>query len=259
MRQEKLKENLNICLENLSKAIKKNKFSTSPFKHIIIDNFFNNELANEALEVFDVSKTNDWEISNDQDIEIKMRSKWTSDIDIPQKILPCVRILNSSPFLNMLSKIFDIDGILMDPYFSGGGLNITPKKGLLDIHVDGNFHDKTGMHRRLNAILYLNKNWKPEWGGELGLYDKKGEILKKKIDPVFNRLFIFQTNDYSFHGLPEPINFPSGECRKSLILYYYTVKGREDAEKIVEEPHSALWKKRGLKDKKGNLTRNLFK
>ena len=55
-----------------------------------------------------------------------MRSKWTSDIDIPEKILPCVRILNSAHFL-ICFKIFDIDGILMDPYFSGGGLNITLK------------------------------------------------------------------------------------------------------------------------------------
>ena len=143
----------------------------------------------------------------------------------------------------------------MDPYYSGGGLNVTPKNGLLDIHVDGNYHDISGMHRRLNVILYLNKNWKKEWGGELGLYNKTGEKLEKKIEPIFNRLFIFQTNDLSFHGLPEPIKFPEGEFRKSIILYYYTVAGRDKGEMIVDKPHSALWKKRGIKDKKGNLTR----
>ena len=29
----------------------------------------------------------------------------------------------------------------------------------------------------------------------------------------------FDTNDYSFHGLPDPINFPKGHARRSIILF----------------------------------------
>lgn len=250
---------LNECLNRLKKAKENNFFKIIPFKHIIIDNFFTSELADDALNAFTLKNTSEWDETNDEDIEIKMRSKWKSEFDIPCFILPCVRVLNSAPFLDALSEMFSIKGIMMDPYFSGGGLNITPRQGLLDVHVDGNFHDKTGMHRRLNAILYLNKRWVNNWKGELGLYDRIGENLIKKIDPIFNRLFIFQTDDYSFHGLPEPINFPKDEVRKSLILYYYTVKGRSGKEKVIEKPHSALWKKRNMKDKKGNLTRKIMK
>ena len=146
----------------------------------------------------------------------------------------------------------------MDPYFKGGGLNITPKNGLLDIHVDGNFHDKTGAHRRLNAIVYLNKNWEKSWKGELGLYDKKGIKLIRSIEPIFNRLIIFQTNDYSFHGLPEPINFPENENRKSIILYYYSLSSRGKDEVNVKAPHSALWVKKKYNDKNGNKTRKIY-
>lgn len=249
---------LNECVAKLVEAKKNNFFNTKPYKHIVVDNFFNSKIADDALKAFSIINEKDWDVSNDKDIEIKMRSKWISEFDIPESILPCVRILNSSIFLDCLSNIFDIKGVLMDPYFSGGGLNITPKDGLLDVHVDGNFHDKTGMHRRLNAILYLNKGWEKKWKGELGLYDRSGERCLKKIEPIFNRLFIFQTDDYSFHGLPDPIEFPRGEYRKSLILYYYTVGSRTESEKITEKPHSALWKKRGLKDKKGNLTREIY-
>ena len=77
----------------------------------------------------------------------------------------------------------------------------------------------------------------------------------KKISPIFNRLVVFDTNDYSFHGIPEPLNFPLDESRKSIILYYYTKESRPANQSITEKPHSALWVKRSLKDKRGNSLR----
>jgi len=67
---------------------------------------------------------------------------------------------------------------------------------------------------------------------------------------------IFNTHDKSFHGLPDPVNFPDKEQRRSIILYYYTVEPRKSKEILVNEPHSALWKKKGVTDKKGNKTRS---
>jgi hypothetical protein len=93
-------------------------------------------------------------------------------------------------------------------------------------------------------------------GGDFGLYNNTGDELIKKISPIFNRLMIFDTNDYSFHGLPDPLNFPENESRKSIILYYYTKDSRPSSQIAVEQPHSALWKKRGIVDKKGNKTRD---
>jgi hypothetical protein len=66
---------------------------------------------------------------------------------------------------------------------------------------------------------------------------------------------IFDSHDYSFHGLPDPISFPSGESRKSIILYYYTRESRPSHQVAVEQPHSALWVKRGLLDKRGQKQR----
>jgi hypothetical protein len=69
-------------------------------------------------------------------------------------------------------------------------------------------------------------------------------------------LVIFDTNDYSYHGLPDPLNFPEDKVRKSIILYYYTKESRPSSQIAVDAPHSALWKKRGLLDKRGNKTRD---
>ncbi|MDB3973947.1 2OG-Fe(II) oxygenase [Alphaproteobacteria bacterium] len=254
MKQEQLK----IISEYVQTRIKDslNNFSTSPFKHYFIDNFFPEDFANQCLNYFpDTKDLNQWETKNDKDIEIKMRSNWKSEFDIPDVIIDAIRILNSSLFMLEVSKIFDIHKIIPDPYYTGGGLNVTKKGGLLDVHVDGNYHDATGLDRRLNAILYLNKNWIKNWGGEFGLYDKEGKKCLKKIDPIFNRLVIFDTHDFSYHGLPDPVNFPDDSPRKSIILYYYTKEKRPTNQILSLKPHSALWVKKDKKDKKGNIER----
>jgi Rps23 Pro-64 3,4-dihydroxylase Tpa1-like proline 4-hydroxylase len=233
-----------------------NNFSNEPFKHIYIDDFFEPKLVNEILENFPGLESDLWERTNDPEIEVKMRSKWSSEFDIPEKIVDAIRIMNSAPFLQSLSKALEIPKLIPDPYFTGGGLNVTVSGGLLDVHVDGNYHDATGLHRRVNAILYLNPGWQEGWGGEFGLYDNKGENLIKKIAPLHNRFMAFDTNDLSYHGLPDPLKFPEGQARRSIILYYYTKEPRPFSQVNIEQPHSALWKKKGWTDKRGNQTRD---
>lgn len=247
-----------IAKESSSKITNKeiNNYSEDPFKNLFIDNFFDTNFANELLNNFPNLDSELWERTNDPEIEVKMRSKWTSEFDVPEKIVDAIRIMNSAPFLQSLSNALRIPKLIPDPYFSGGGLNVTVSGGLLDVHVDGNYHDATGLHRRVNAILYLNPGWQDGWGGEFGLYDNKGEKLIKKIAPLHNRFMAFDTNDFSFHGLPDPLNFPEGHARRSIILYYYTKDPRPGSQITVEQPHSALWKKKGWTDKRGNKTRD---
>ena len=234
----------------------RNNLSKKPFPHIFIDNFFSPKFANDLLESFPALDSESWERTNDPEIEVKMRSKWESEFDVPENIIDAVKIMNSAPFLKALSTALEIPKLIPDPYFSGGGLNVTASGGLLDVHVDGNYHDATGLHRRVNTILYLNPGWDEVWGGEFGMFDAKGEKLIKKIAPLHNRFMAFDTNDFSFHGLPDPLNFPEGKARRSIILYYYTKEPRPDSKVSVEQPHSALWKKKGWTDKRGNITRD---
>ena len=254
--QSRLREIAIESSEKLHKAKVSGTFSNEPFKHIYVDNFFPKDFAMKLLEAFPIECDSSWEEANDPDIEVKLRSKWESEFDVPENILPAIRILNSAIFLKALSSIMDIPKIIPDPYFTGGGLNLTRKGGLLDVHVDGNYHDATGLNRRLNAILYLNPDWDDSWGGEFGLYDSSGENLLKKVAPIFNRLVVFDSHDKSYHGLPDPVNFPKDKPRRSIILYYYTKDSRPDEQILVEKPHSALWKKRNFLDKRGKKTRD---
>ena len=255
MKQNDLK---NLAKKSVAKIISDDSnFSKLPFKHLYIVNFFTPEFADALLDSFPELDNKDlWDSSNDPEIEVKMRSKWQSEFDIPDTIVDAIRVLNSSLFLKSVSEKFDIPKLMPDPYFTGGGLNVTVSGGLLDVHVDGNYHDASGLNRRINAILYLNPGWQEGWGGEFGLYDETGDKLIKKIAPIHNRLVIFDTNDKSFHGLPDPLNFPEGHARRSIILYYYTKDERPTDQVTVEQPHSALWKKKGVLDKRGNKTRD---
>ena len=126
----------------------------------------------------------------------------------------------------------------------------------MDVHVDGNYHDATGLNRRVNAILYLNPGYEDSWGGHFGIYDNEGKNCVERIAPKFNRLVVFDTHDKSFHGLPDPLNFPEGKNRKSVIIYYYTKDRRPGEQDRFQDPHSALWVKKGVADKKGNISRD---
>jgi len=252
MSQSNLKEFAEECAKKITDA----QVHVKPFEHIIIDDFLPEMLAWCCLENFPALNDPSWDYSNDADIEVKYRTTWKSEFDIPEGIVDAVRILNSSYFLNAIADSIGIQKLLPDPYFAGGGLNVCKRGGLLDVHVDGNYHDATGLNRRLNAILFLNPNYEEGWGGEFGIYDEKGEECVKKVQPLFNRLVVFNTHDKSYHGLPDPINFPEDELRRSIILYYYTKEERPDSHITVKEPHSALWKKRNFTDKRGNKTRD---
>jgi hypothetical protein len=68
---------------------------------------------------------------------------------------------------------------------------------------------------------------------------------QSKVLPVFNRVMIFGTTDYTYHGHPDPLQCPDGMTRKSLALYYFS-NGRP-AEESSEE-HSTLFRPRNEKD-----------
>jgi Rps23 Pro-64 3,4-dihydroxylase Tpa1-like proline 4-hydroxylase len=254
MNQKQLK----IIANNCADKILTGGFYKEPYKHLIVNNFLPDDLVQKCLQSFPKLDDKTWQHENDTNIEVKSRTTWQSEFDIPDNIVDSVRILNSSLILNSFSEIFGIKRLVPDPYFSGGGLNITKKGGLLDVHIDGNYHDASGLNRRVNALIYLNPGWQESWGGELGIYNSNGTQLIKKIEPLFNRLVVFDSHDYSYHGLPDPVNFPDGINRKSIILYYYTKDSRPDSQTLTEDPHSALWVKKGIKDKLGNFSRSKY-
>ena len=222
--------------------------TAEPFPYCVVDNFLDSKIVETLVDEFPIDSDPIWEVSDQKDIQVKLRSNWQKETDIRPTTQSVVHFLNSGAVMKCFSKLTGIEKLISDPYYTGGGLNCTKRNGLLDVHADGNWHHAMGVHRRLNAILYLNKAWDPNWGGALELWDEKLTKCVKSIDPLFNRLIIFETHDRTYHGHPLPLMCPSDQSRKSLILYYYTAAPRPETQILVERPHRALWRKRQMKE-----------
>lgn len=209
-----------------------------PFPHIIIDDFLPEFLLDNILNEFPKVDSIDWQ-KFDSTSEKKLASK--HELQMGDTIRLLLYQLNSSVFINFLESLTGIDGIIPDPHFEGGGLHQIKRGGYLKMHVDFNRHRKLRLDRRLNLLLYLNKNWQEEYGGHLEFWDKDMTRCEKKILPIFNRCVIFNTTDFSYHGHPEPLTCPEGQTRKSLALYYYS-NGRPAQE--TSNSHSTVFQAR---------------
>ena len=130
--------------------------------------------------------------------------------------------LNAEPFLAFLREMTGIDGLVSDPYYTGGGLHETLSGGHLSVHADFNIHGETKLERRLNLLIYLNDDWSTDFGGELELWDKKMRAAAHSIAPVMARAVVFNTTLQSFHGQPNPLSCPPDRSRRSIATYYYT-------------------------------------
>jgi Rps23 Pro-64 3,4-dihydroxylase Tpa1-like proline 4-hydroxylase len=160
---------------------------------------------------------------------------------LPAPARDVLYFLNSRPMLRFLETLTGIKGVISDPYFHGGGLHQIVPGGKLAVHADFNLHDKFKLDRRINVLIYLNKDWKEEYGGHFELWNRDMTASEVKILPLFNRCAIFSTTSWSFHGHPNPLTCPADRTRKSMATYYYS-NGRPEEE--VGEAHSTLFQLR---------------
>lgn len=225
-----------ISLFNYDLDVLKKKYAEAkPFPHIVLDNFLPTQMAKD-LERWYPEVDSKWYLY-DNVFEKKRALDQLSQM--PYEHAQTLAFLNTHLLINFLENITGIPGLIGDPYFRGGGLHQIEHGGLLEIHSDFNYHKDLKLDRRLNVLLYLNSDYKKEYGGELEFWDEKMERCEKRIEPLINRFVCFNTTDTSYHGHPSPWLGP--QTRKSMALYYYS-NGRPDVEK--SDPHSTLFKKK---------------
>lgn len=206
-------------LLELGKSKHEAYISSDPFPNTYFDDFFNADALRKVLAEFpELGDKNDIKFSNPNEVKLASRGEYK----FQENTLAFVHFLNSQPFLEFLSHLTGIQNLIPDPYFEGGGFHQIKPGGYLKIHADFNKHRLTGLDRRLNVLVYLNEDWDESYGGHFELWDTEMKGCVKKILPLFNRMAMFSTTDFSYHGHPDPLTCPPDRSRKSLALYYYT-------------------------------------
>jgi Rps23 Pro-64 3,4-dihydroxylase Tpa1-like proline 4-hydroxylase len=209
--------------------------SAEPYNHICIDGFLPDEVIDRVRK--DLVSLPEAESSFDRAQE-KLKSSYNPE-RLPRYTRELFHAFNSRPFVQFLETLTGIKGLIPDPYYIGAGIHRVANGGHLDIHADFNLHKQMALERRLNVLIYLNPEWREEWGGSFEVWDKQMTRKEASFVPVANRMVCFSTASDTFHGNPMPVNHPNGEPRMSIALYYYTATW--DA---TRKEHTTLFKPR---------------
>jgi hypothetical protein len=189
--------------------------AASPFPLLVIDDFLDPDTANGLLAEFPapdaMPKSRDYVFGDKRELSSVAEQGPTSKAFYDA--------LMGDEFRRFICTLTDRE-LFVDPAFHGGGFHQSGDGGYLDTHVDFNMHPlHSDWLRTLNVLLYLNKDWKPEYDGRL-LIKSKPDEEPTAIEPVFNRGLIMVTDDHTFHGFKK-MSLPPGVTRKSIATYAY--------------------------------------
>ncbi len=197
--------------------LRKDFENAEPYRYLVLENFLQEDIANALFENFpSIDNLNVKRKSlNEDKSEDYHFERW-------DPVFSQVRdAIASKKWCAVMDEITGIKGLHTTSDSLGSGVHQGKNGSYVDVHLDVNMNPKAGLWRRINLLIYLNKNWKPEYGGDLEIWDKAMTKCFNKVSPTFNRAVIFLTDDNSPHGYSK-INVPEGESRKSFYTYYYT-------------------------------------
>ena len=230
-------------------ALKQKVKAATPVPNFCVDNFLDADFAESVLAAYPtfgeaLKAGRSFEAVNE-----KGKVQLTDVSTFAEPVAELNRTLASPEFLAMLSEVFEMPNLGADEALVGGGIHQTGPRGHLDVHVDFNYLADRDLHRRLNILIYFNKGWKPEYGGNIELWDADVKVCHQSFSPVFNRCVVFETNHVSYHGVTA-VKCPEGMSRKSFAAYYYT---REAPAHWTGEAYSTIFKARPDEILKGNV------
>ncbi len=228
-------------LQSLARAHHEGYIKADPFPHCVIDDFLPEHVAQHLLDIFpkpDAPFWFDWQQGDTTNQPRKQGLGHIKNLEGADPfIFSVLHAFNSYPMIHFLETLTGIDGLIPDPHYHGGGLHQILPGGILKVHADFNYLEKLKLYRKINVLLYLNQNWRDDYGGQIELWNKDMSAAVKKVAPLFNRCVIFNTDSSSYHGHPHPLACPEGTTRKSIAFYYYSTDPR-DSDAIH---HSTLW------------------
>ena len=203
--------------------------NAKPFPHIAIDGICNHEKLTELYNLIPNIETPSADY-----VFAKNKFEKSKFYELGGVFQELYDDLTSERFKNWVCYITN-ENVFIDNTFYGGGIHQGKKGSFLDMHADFNYHPiQNNWYRNLNLLLYINKDWQPDYGGNLRLEDGRNSE-KTEVAVPFNRLAIMHCRSYTLHGY-DPINFPEGTYRTSIAAYAYTIH-----QDNVEDARTTVW------------------
>lgn len=198
--------------------------NAKPFRHVAIDDFLDADRCEALLADFPPF---DPKRATDERGNTGRKAVMERVTAISPAYAAFYRYINSQPFLAAMSELTGIPDLIADETLFGGGTHENLHGQGLDVHIDFNIDERRMLHRRVNLLVYLNKEWDERWGGAIELHSNPRNPAIDEVSsflPLFNRAVIFETNEYSWHGFRR-IDLPPDKqhlSRKSFSIYLYT-------------------------------------
>jgi len=215
---------------------------SKPYRYVVIDNFFEKSLIDKLYNEYPSGDNKDWYKSRD-DIHgtknVLEQGLWalSKKEHIPDLWLNVLLKLNSLEFCRLLERLTGISDLLPDDYNETGqwsGLRVMKKGSYQLIHSDSRVHPHLNLEKKLTIVGYLNKNWMEEDSGCLEIWNSDMTKCVKKVEPLFNRVILFENTETSYHGVPKVNNY-----RRSFLASYL-----KDEKDFKETRSKALFVKR---------------
>ena len=217
---------MKIINDQFWRGFRESFVSTEPFNHVVIDNFFTEEIARKLVAEFPSYEAEGvWNAHYNNPIENKKAcNHWDK---FPRNTYSTLHYLCGTAFEHAVEAITGCTGVQADVGLHGGGWHAHKAGGKLNIHLDYSIHPKLLLERHYNLIIYITPDWQPEWGGGLELWSHDETTggpkdMVKLVENKFNRAVLFDTTQHSWHGLPADLHCPEGVMRQSLAVYYVT-------------------------------------
>jgi len=212
---------------------------TEPFRHAVLDRvFFSYEIGAASASWPD----DDWGgwFCYDSALERKRTCNLWGAMPVACRSL-LVAMMTSD-----VASDFATGPIAPDPLLWGAGLSSMAAGEHLDLHLDHDIHPKTKLLRRVNCLLFVG-DWRPGWGGKLGLWDRERQAPQVEIEPMPGRLVLFEASDVSYHSVSR-LTCPAEARRKALSCYWYALP-----EGPAKRPRAAFVAQAGTDDGKDEL------
>ena len=231
-------------------ALKAQVHSSQPVKNFMIENFLEDSFADQVHECFP-SFEEAKALGKNTAASVNEQNKYqvTDSSCFAPPLRRLHEMLQSEYFCDLLAHVFGIPNIISDPQLVGGGIHQTGPRGHLDVHVDFNYVKDRQLFRRMNILVYFNKDWQDDWGGNIELWDKDVKNCIHSFTPAFNRCVVFETNEISYHGVTA-VRCPDSMARRSFAGYYYT---KDEPEWWDGKAHSTIFKARPDEKLKGSV------